>query len=74
MTIRTIFNLPGLQFQSFSPLSSRQSSGRHGAGGAESSTSSSEGYEQKTPFQATRKKVVKPIPTKTHLLQQGHTF
>jgi hypothetical protein len=33
----------GLQVLSFIPLSSRKDAGRHGAGGPESSTSSSEG-------------------------------
>jgi hypothetical protein len=40
---RQHLNGAGLQVQRFSPLSSRQEQGRHGAGGAESSTSSSEG-------------------------------
>jgi hypothetical protein len=45
--------------------------GRHGAGGVESSTSCSEG-KQKTNFQAARMRVSKPMPTVTHLLQQGY--
>jgi hypothetical protein len=42
----------GLQFQRFSPLSSKheawQHPARHGAGGAESSTSCSEGKQEET--------------------------
>jgi hypothetical protein len=37
-----------------------QHPGRHGAGGAESSTSSSEGYYWKIDFQAARMRVLKP--------------
>jgi hypothetical protein len=51
-----------------------QHPGRHGAGGAESSTSSSEGCYKTTGFQAARIRVLKPIPTVTHLLQQGYTY
>jgi len=51
-----------------------QHPGSHGAGGAECSTSSSEGCWQKTGFQAARMRVLKPTPTVTHPLQQGHTF
>jgi hypothetical protein len=51
-----------------------QSPSRHGSGGAESSTSSSEGFYQNTGFQAARMRVLKPTSTVTHLLQQGHTF
>ena len=47
--------------------------GRHGAGRAESSTSSSEGCSWKTDFQAVRMRALKSIPTVTHPLQQGHT-
>ena len=47
---------------------------RHGAGRAESSTSSSEGCLWKTHFLAARMMVLKPKPTVTHLLQKGHTF
>jgi hypothetical protein len=49
-----------------------QHPGRHGAGGAESSTSLSKD-KQKTDFQAARTRVLKPMPTVTHFLQQGHT-
>jgi hypothetical protein len=67
----------GLQVQSFSPLSSLQGSqqhpGRHGAGGAESSTSYSKGQQEKTGSQAARKRVSKPTPTVTHFAQQDHT-
>ena len=64
----------GLQFQRFSPLSLRQHPGRDGAGGAESSPSSSEDCSQKTHFQAARIRVLNPTPTGPRLLQQGHTF
>jgi hypothetical protein len=50
-----------------------QHPGRHGAGGAESSTTSSEGCKEKTGFQAARIRILKPTPTVTDLLQQGHT-
>jgi hypothetical protein len=51
-----------------------QHPGRHGAGGAESSTSSSKGKQEKTSSEATRKRVSKPTPTVTHFFQQGHTY
>ena len=67
----------GLQVQRFSPLSSRQEAwqhlGRHGTGGAESSTSCSEGKQKTAVFQAARVKVLKPTLTVTYFLQQGHT-
>jgi hypothetical protein len=47
--------------------------GRHGIGGAESSTSSFED-NQKTGFQGARMRVLKPMLTMTHFLQQGHTY
>jgi hypothetical protein len=46
---------------------------RHDVGGAESSTSVSEGFKQKTGSQAARARVLKSEPAVTHLLQQGHT-
>jgi hypothetical protein len=54
-----------------------QHPGTHGAGGAESSTSSSESCKQNTDFQAARKAHSHSdtlTPTRPHLLQQGHTF
>ena len=51
-----------------------QPPGRHVAGGAESSTSSSEGHQEKTVSQAARRLVLQPTPTVTHFLQQGHTY
>ena len=52
-----------------------QHSGRHGAGGAESSTSSFEGCCR---ILVSRKpgmnEGLKSTPTQTHLLQQGHTY
>jgi hypothetical protein len=66
----------GLQILRLSPLSSKwetwQHPGRHGAGGAESSTSCSED-KQKTDSHMARRRVSKPTPTVTHFLQQGHT-
>ena len=76
--IRTPFNrgwLTGSEVQSIIiKVGTWQHPGRHGAGRAESSTSSSEGCQQKTDFQAAEMKVLKPTPTVTHLLQQGHTY
>jgi hypothetical protein len=65
-----------LQFQRLSPLSSRQEAwqhpGRHGARGAESSTSCSKGKQEMTGFHAARKKLANPTLTVTHFLQQGY--
>ena len=47
--------------------------GRPGTGVAESSTSFSEGEKEKTGFQAAKRMFIKPTPTVTHILQQGHT-
>ena len=80
-----------LQFQRCSSLSSRletwQHPGRHGAGGAESSTSSSKGIQEQTRSQADRRMVsnltptwhttskkATPTSTRPHLLQQDHTY
>jgi hypothetical protein len=68
----------GLAYRfTFSPLSSWQESqqhpGWHGAGGAESSTSSSKGKPGAECPQAVRR-VSKPTPTETHFLQQDHTY
>jgi hypothetical protein len=66
-----------LQVQRFNPLSlgrqAWQCPGRLGSGGAESSTSCSVGRSENTGFQAARRRVLKPMPTVTHFLQQGHT-
>jgi hypothetical protein len=48
-----------------------QHPGSYGAGGVESSTFSSEDWQQNIQFQAVRTKVLNPMPTVTHLLQQG---
>jgi hypothetical protein len=76
--IRTTFNwgwLTGSEVQSIIiKTGTWQHPGRHGTGGAESSTSSSGGCWQNTGFQAARMRVLKPMPTVTHLLQQGYTF
>ena len=65
----------GFQVQRFSPLSSRQEAwqrlGRHGAGEAESSTSSSKGNQVQT-VSSTLGGASKPMPTVTHFLQQGY--
>jgi hypothetical protein len=46
-----------------------QHPGRHGAGGAEGSTSSSKGSQEQAGHpQAARRRVSKPIPTVTHFL------
>ena len=51
-----------------------QCPGKHGAGGAESSTSCSESKQEKIGFQEAKRRVLKPMPTMTHFLQQGHTY
>jgi hypothetical protein len=75
----TTFNwgwLAGSGFQSIViKVEAWQHPGRHGAGGAEASTSSSEGSQEQAGYpQAARRKVSKPTLTVTHFLQQGHTF
>jgi hypothetical protein len=50
-----------------------QCPGSHGVGGAESSTSCSEGKQEKTGFQGEKIIVLKSISTMTHFLHQGHT-
>ena len=66
----------GLLVWGFSPLLSQQETwhhtGRQGTGGAENSTSCSEGQQEETGFQATGRRVSKPTATGTHFLQ-GHT-
>jgi len=47
--------------------------GRCGAGGAESSTSSSKGKQEKTDFQAARMRALKPTHTVAHLFQHTQT-
>jgi hypothetical protein len=67
----------GLPFQRFSPSSSRWEAwsypGGHGAGGAESSTSCSKEKQEKTVSHMGRRRVSKPTPIVTNILQQGHT-
>jgi hypothetical protein len=74
--IKTTFNwgwLTGSEVQSIIiKAGARQCPGRHGAAGVECFTSSSKGKQEKTSFQAARKRVLKPTPTVTHLLQ-GYT-
>jgi hypothetical protein len=75
--IRTTCNwgwLTGSEVQFIINSGTWQHPGRHGAGEAKSSTSSSEGCWQNIGFQVVRMSVLKPIPTVTHLFQQGHTF
>jgi len=80
--IRTTFNwgrLTGSGVQSIIiKAGAWQHLGRHGAGGAESSTSSYEGCYEETDFQAagmraTPLSFLKSTPTVAHLLQQGYT-
>ena len=64
---RTTFNFgAGLQVSEVPSIIIKvgtwQHPGRHGAGGAESSTSSSEGSWQNTDFQAARVRVLGPLP------------
>ena len=75
--IRTTFNWSWLtrsEVQFIIKAGTWQHPGRHGAAADESSTSSSEGCQQDTGFQEARLRVLKPTPTVTHLLQQGHTY
>jgi hypothetical protein len=51
-----------------------QHPGRHGAGGAESSISSSEGFWEKTGSYVIRSRVSLPTPIVIHFLQQGHSY
>ena len=74
-----------LQVQRFSPLSSSWGEWQHplssrwqtwlhpGSQGAKSSPSCSEDQQEKTGSQEARTIVLKPTPTVTHFLQQGHT-
>jgi hypothetical protein len=74
---RTTFNwswLTGSEVQSIIIKEGAwQHPGRCGAGGAESTTSSSKGMQEKTSAQAARLRVLKTMPTVTHFLQQSHT-
>jgi hypothetical protein len=64
--IRTTFNwgwLTGSEIQSLIIKVGRwQLLGRHGTGGAESSTYSSKGSQEKTVFHVARRRVSKPTP------------
>jgi hypothetical protein len=69
----------GLLVQRFSPLSSRleawQCPGRHSAGeGTESSKSQSNCKQEKFGSYVARRWVLKPTPTMTYFLQQGHSY
>ena len=74
--IRTTLNwgwLIGSEVQSIViKAGASQHPGKHGAA-AESSASSSKGKQEKTSFQAGRKRMLKPTHTVIHFLQQGHT-
>jgi hypothetical protein len=76
--IRTTFNwvwLTGSEVQSIIIMvGTWQCPGTQGAEGAESSTSSSNGHQEKTGFQAARMVALKPMSTMTHFLQEGHTY
>jgi hypothetical protein len=68
-----VYRLIGSEVQS-NFIMAGSMAGRHDTGGgAESSTSWSEGKQEQTFFQAARRRVSKPTPTVTHFLQQGHT-
>jgi hypothetical protein len=75
--IKTKFNWRWLQVQRFSPLSSRQ---EHGSIQADVGLEKlrvlhfTQRQTEKTGFQAARMRVLKPMPTVTHLFQQGHTY
>ena len=75
--IRPTFNwgwLTGTEVQSIIiKVGAWQHPSRSNTGGSESSPSSSEGCQQNTRFQAARMRVLKPTPTVTCLLQEGHT-
>jgi hypothetical protein len=75
---RTTFNwgwLTGSEVQSIIiVVGAWRHPGRHGTRGVESSTSSSEGWEQNTGSQTARTRILKPTHTVTHLLQQDHTY
>jgi hypothetical protein len=47
--------------------------GRHNVGRAEGSIPFSKEKQEKAGFQAARMRVLKPKPTVTHFLHQGHT-
>jgi hypothetical protein len=74
--IRTILNwgwFIGLEDQSIIiKVGAWQHPGRHGAGGAENSTSCSKGKQERIGLLAAKIRVLKPTPTVTHFLQQGH--
>jgi hypothetical protein len=74
--IRTTFNrgwLTGSEVQSIIiKVGTWQHPGRHGAGGAETSTSCFEG-KQKTGSHVARMSISKPALPVTHLLPQDHT-
>jgi hypothetical protein len=75
--IRITFNwgwLTGSEVQSIIfKAEAWQRLGRCKARGPESSTSSSKGRQEKTAFWAAKIRLLKPMPTVTHLPQQGHT-
>jgi hypothetical protein len=72
--IRTTFHwgwLTGSEVQSIIIRAGTwQHPGRHGAGGTESSTSSSEACQEKTDFLVARMRVLKPVPIALYLTLQ----
>jgi len=71
--------LLSLAKRSFSPLSlwreAWQCAGRQATEvAAESSTSCSQGKQEKTVSHVPKRRVSNPIPTGTHFFQQGHTY
>jgi hypothetical protein len=67
--IRTTFNWGWLTVQRISPLSSRWEHSSIQTGMVQAS----QGKQEKTDFHTARTRVLKPMPTVTHLFQKGHT-
>ena len=76
--IRTAFNGSWLTGSKVQPIITKAGAWQHPVGmdveGAESSTSCSEGKQEKIGFPGTRMRVLKPMPTVAHFLQQGYTY
>jgi hypothetical protein len=75
--IRTTSNwdwLTGSEVQSIIKIGAWQHPGRHGAGGAESSTSSTKDPQKKIDSHVVRRRVSLSTPTMTYFLQQGHIY
>jgi hypothetical protein len=75
--IRTTFKwdwLTGSESSCYHQGHNMAASRHHGAGGAESSTSSSEGHQEKTGSCMVSRRISLPAPTMTHFFQQSHTY